>query len=69
MINKAISDLAKVLVVNFYSNIDDPSNLGGFYITEILIPQREADIEFGGRGYTIDLTLDSHGLIISAKIN
>ncbi|MCH7395944.1 hypothetical protein MMP66_16960 [Acinetobacter dispersus] len=69
MINKAISDLAKVLVINFYSNIDDPNNLGGSYITEILIPLREADIEFGGRGYTVDLILDSHGLIISAKIN
>jgi len=38
MFNNAISDLAKVLVINFYSNIANPINLGGSYITEILMP-------------------------------
>ncbi|WP_339352180.1 hypothetical protein [Acinetobacter beijerinckii] len=67
MKNNVVNDLAKVLVNNFYTNSKDPESLSGSFIGDILMGLREADIEFGGIGYPIEMSMDSKGMIISTS--
>lgn len=66
MSKNATSDLAKVLVNKFYTNTKDTSNLGGSYIGDILLELVEADREFGGLGYPVEMSFDSNGMVITS---
>lgn len=66
MSKNAISDLAKVLVNNIYSKTQDTTALGGSLIPKILLELVEADRELGGRGYPLEISTDSNGMVITA---
>ncbi|EXE62014.1 hypothetical protein J580_1019 [Acinetobacter sp. 1542444] len=65
MSKNALSDLAKVIVNNFYMKTKDTSNLSGSYIGDILFEVVEADRDLGGLGYPVEMYFNNSGMTIT----